>query len=261
MFKRLVIIFLYLSLTAIAAGYFVFADKIRAQNSKKIICDKISVNILDSAKNRFVSKDEVLNILGHSSKRPIGKNINSINLYSIETLLNRRSAIKESQAYIGLNGNLKIDIKQREPIIRIETQNGGFYIDETGYIFPLEYNFTSYVPIVSGFIPINIDTLYRGYSQKGETWINQILRLGNYIDKNEFWNNQIEQIYINENGEIILSPRVGPSTIVFGDLAGIGDKFVRLYAFYNEIIPKYGMNYYSEINLKYKNQIICKKNI
>jgi hypothetical protein len=259
MLRKIILYTIYLFLISLAGAYFYFAFLIKKQNENKTTCKKISVRILDSTQNRFVSKSEVLNILGKFEKRPLGKAVNQVDLPSIEKLLDRRSAIKESQAYIGLDGTLKIDITQRRPIIRIETKSGGFYIDETGYIFPLEYNFTSYVPIVSGYIPLEIEEKHRGFSSSGENWIDKIIELGIFIDNNNFWNNQIEQIYIDQNGDVCLSPRRGPELILFGDLNNIEDKFSRLYAYYKDIMPTTENEKYKIINLKYKNQIICKK--
>jgi len=46
--------------------------------------------------------------------------------------------------------------------------------------------------------------------------------------------------------------------ILFGPMDEIEEKFKKLKLFYKEVLPKKGWNTYSSINLKYKNQIVCK---
>ena len=70
----------------------------------------------------------------------------------------------------------------------------------------------------------------------------------------------IEQIYVDKNGDIILSPKVGNMEIIIGQMNNLEDKFSRLLAFYNNIAPSQGWNKYSTVNLKYKDQIVCKLN-
>ncbi|MBQ5802623.1 MAG: hypothetical protein IIW25_00145 [Bacteroidales bacterium] len=250
------------SLLVVALGaYFFFAAKLRREAKEKEVCRSITVTLLDSAQNRFVSKNEVVDIIEDFIGEPIGKKIEEINLANIELLLNKRSAIKESQASISRNGVLAIDITQRKPLLRIHTQNGGFYVDETGYIFPLVESFSSYVPIVTGHIPLDIDPSHRGNVEDGAgSWIEQLVEFGCFLNRNQFWNAMIEQIYVEKNGDIILSPKVGNMEIIIGQMNNLEDKFSRLLAFYKNIAPSQGWNKYSTVNLKYKDQIVCKLN-
>jgi cell division protein FtsQ len=86
----------------------------------------------------------------------------------------------------------------------------------------------------------------------------RILELGSYMSNSPFWSAQIEQIYIDPKGEIILSPRVGDQKIYFGTLSDIHNKFNKLYTFYKHIVPAEGWDKYSVVDLRYKGQIICK---
>jgi cell division protein FtsQ len=261
MIKKILIFISYTLLLALVGGYFYFANILYRRGAEKLLCKNISITILDSSQNRFVSKNEIKEIISTFSGSPIGQKIGKLNLYSMENLLNRRSAIKCTQVSIAIDGRLNIDITQRKPVVRIETSNGGFYVDDTEFLFPLEYRFSSYVPIVSGYIPFAIEQGHRGKLAKNAgLWIHRITKIGKYLDNNEFWNNQIEQIYVSEEGEIALYPRQGPEKIIFGDMYNIEIKFKELYAFYKDIVPVYGWDRYNTINLKFKNQIVCTKN-
>jgi len=263
MFKKILIWSVTILVLGVTGAYFFFAERLYAGRMPSQLCRDVEVILLDSAQNRFVQEAEVIEIMESFIGPCIGKAVDEINLHLIEQLLDQRSAIKRSQASITRDGKLTIEITQRKPVLRIQTESGGFYVDETQYIFPLVTTFTSYVPIVSGHIPFTLNSDHRGMALEDETnWMEKILRLGNYMSNDPFWSAQIEQIYVEESGDIILSPRIGKHKIIFGDLSDIDSKFDKLYTFYKNIIPTEGWNKYSAVNLKYKDQIICtvKKN-
>lgn len=259
MLKKILISIIVVLVFCAFGAYFFFAGKLYSTNMPAQVCNGVKITLLDSLQNRFVTQTEVLEILDGFMGENKGKRVDEIDLNIAEMLLNQRSAIKESQVSITRAGQLRIDITQRKPVLRIQTQNGGFYVDESQYIFPLVPSFTSYVPIVSGNIPFAIDENYRGMANNDTGgWMKQIMELGNFISLDPFWNAQIEQIYVDRNGDIILSPRVGDHKIIFGDLKDIEVKFNKLYTFYKNIAPEKGWEKYSTINLKYRDQIVCK---
>lgn len=261
MLKKILIYFLIAVVFGAIGCYFFFAEKLYREGMPKQLCKEVTITLLDSASNRFVTPNEVLEIVDGFSGKSIGQPVQDINTHLIEKLLNQRSAIKESQVSVTRSGSLNINITQRKPVLRIQSSNGGFYVDETEYIFPLVPTFTSYVPIVNGNIPFTLNDGHRGKAQEDESnWMGKMMELGNYMSNDPFWSAQIEQIYIDEKGEIILSPRIGNHKIIFGELTDIENKFDKLYTFYKHIVPAEGWDKYSSVNLKYKDQIICRTN-
>ena len=87
----------------------------------------------------------------------------------------------------------------------------------------------------------------------------QFYILASFVYKDPFWKAQIMQVYINNEGDMELIPRVGNHTIILGDVSGLEDKFSKLMIFYKQGLSKTGWNEYSTINLKYNNQVICTK--
>ena len=127
MFKKILISFVVVLALGAIGAYFYFAQMLYSKNMPSQMCREVNVVLLDSLQNRFVSKGEVLEIMNGFMGESIGKNIADIDLNTIEKLLDSRSAIKESQASITRAGELRIDITQRKPVLRIQTANGGFY--------------------------------------------------------------------------------------------------------------------------------------
>jgi cell division protein FtsQ len=245
-------------LVALFGAYFFFASLLEVKGREDDICTGIKVTILDSTINRFVSEEEVKSIIASSDLKVTDKKIDDINPYQLEQLLDKRSAIKLSDVAIDREGVLHVEITQRRPLLRIQGKDGGFYVDESCYVFPLVKSFTSYVPIVTGEIPLSLTAGQRGkVDNEGEKWLSSMLNFGEYLRNHEFWNSQIQQIEILPNGDIALYMRVGDQTVIIGELSDYEEKFRKLEAFYKNAVPIHGWNKYSEINLKYDDQVVC----
>jgi cell division protein FtsQ len=160
--------------------------------------------------------------------------------------------------YNDLTGEVKIEVRQRKPVLRIINSSlKSFYIDENGLKMPLSPNFAARVLIANG----NITESYGGIFDSVQTKLVQdIYHLTKYTLRNEFWNSQIEQIYVQENGDLVLIPRVGNHKIIFGDISEMEEKFENLMVFYIQALPKVGWETYSVINVKFKGQIIGVRN-
>jgi len=259
MFRKIMIYTGYTILFASLAAYFVFSTMLEKSESAKVKCKRIEIAVLDSAVNRFVSIQEIQGLIREEGITINESKLRHINLHELENILNNRTAIRRSIVNYNGQGVLHVKIEQRRPVLRFETENGGFYMDETAYMFPLVKTFTSYVPVVNGFIPLTLVPGYRGRVKQNKEWANEMLELGLFIDKNELLNAQVEQIYIDEKGDLHIIPRVGQHEIVFGKPDNPEAKFEKLMAFYNHVIPNAGWDKYKTISLQYSNQIVCTK--
>ena len=252
---------LYLALTALLVLYFWSANGLNRQGKSKEVCRNIKVTLLDSALNRFVTPKEVIGLLNQfNGKNTVGTHNDSIKLSLLETLLNSQSAIKDCQIFVCRDGQMNIEITQRRPLMRIEANSGGYYLDETGYIFPLIENTSTYIPIISGNLPINISDTRQLIGKDSVMWINKFIAMGKFIENNPYWNEQIEQIYFAENKDAELYLKGCDQRIIFGDLKYIDEKFTKLYSMLNNALPEVGWDKYSSIDLSFKNQIVCKRN-
>ena len=159
---------------------------------------------------------------------------------------------------------LEIKVEQRKPIARIFNRNGySVYIDDKGKTMQTSEFYTARVPVINGFVNIKSGeelSALTNDSLKNETLLDELYELTTYIRGNEFLKAQIEQIYVEKNGEIILIPKVGNQEIIFGKVEEIEKKFKKLLLFYKEGINPNNLNLYKTINLKFDNQIVCKKN-
>ncbi|MEA5005113.1 MAG: hypothetical protein VB022_01750 [Rikenellaceae bacterium] len=260
MLRKILIISSYVLLAGVLIAYFYFSTIITERKRMGELCRSIRVVVLDSAETGFISKEEIAEVIVENGIRPGESKLRHINNYQLELILNKKTAVKRSEVSYCRDGVLKVDIIQRKPVLRLETENGGFYMDESSYIFPLIKSFSPFVPVVSGEIPLVITPGYHGYIKKNQDWANSLKDLGVYILNSDSWNTLIEQIYVDEKGMLSFIPRDGSFEIVFGNIDKIDYKFRKLYAFYKDILPNVGPDMYKSVNLQFDNQIVCKKN-
>jgi cell division protein FtsQ len=142
--------------------------------------------------------------------------------------------------------------------MRIQAATGSFYIDDSGYIFPLSGVHTSYVPVMTGNVPMKIPAGFRGAIPEKETFLQQVYSLALYLDKNSFWQSQLTQLDVIDAANVCMIPREGNHVIYMGSLAEYEYKFKKLLAFYAKVCPA-DDDIYGSVDLRYSNQIVCKK--
>jgi len=259
--RKLKILTVWLGLMA----YFVFMPGFVSDRFNQQVCEKISVNILDSLTNRFVTGDDVLDIILENGSKILGYPLSTIDTRKLEEILEGESFIKKAELYKTVDGTLNADILQRRPLLRVINSRGfSYYLDREGAILPVSDKFTSRVPVANGyisepFLPGSLQSItdYERPADRRDRVIHDLYDLAVFIAGSELWRAQIAQIYVNSKYEFELIPRVGAHVIYFGDGSGYETKFRKLEALYLYGFNNEGWNNYEIINLKYENQVVC----
>jgi cell division protein FtsQ len=246
---------------ALLAGILVASYIAGKESRKGLVCKGLEVAIMDSLENSFVSKKDVKKYLDKEYGRYVGKNLDSIDLVKIEKIIDGRSAVKKSQAYVTKDSLLRIEITQRKPVVRFQKKDGGFYADEDGFIFPLQASYASHVQIIDGAIPLAANSGYKGAiaDPKEKEWFDRIMEIVNFIEKDRTWKDKIVQISVREDGDLILIPREGRERFLFGQPEDVEEKFSKMEKYYTHILPAKGEGHYRTVDLKYKGQIVCRE--
>ena len=238
------------------------------QEENNLKCQKLEIRVDNSNDNYFIEEEDIKAIINNTGNPVVGQPMGFINIPNLEMLINNNPSIAKAEVYKTIDGVLKVEVKQRNPIIRIFTKrNDSFYIDKEGYFMPLSQKYTSRVLIANGYIfsgynelnNSNISEIIKNDSLAAKTIIDDLFVLAQFINKNEWWTAQIQQIYVDENGELELIPRVGDHRIILGDVNDLEEKFNKLMIFYRQGLSKTGWNEYKTINLKFENQVVCTK--
>lgn len=223
-------------------------------------CERIEVEIIDSLKNSFVTPKDVKMYLDKGYGEYIGQPLDSLDLVKIERIVDGRSAVKKSQAYVTKDGTLHVKVSQRKPVVRFQKTDGGFYADQEGYIFPLQSSYTSHVQVIDGNIPLAANSGYKGAIENPDElrWFKKVMAIVNYMENSKVWKDKIVQISVDNKGELILVPREGREKFRFGQPVDIEEKFRKMEAYYTTIIPEKGRHAYTSVDLRNRGQIVCK---
>ena len=209
----------------------------------------------------FVTAEDIEGYLKNEYGAYIGQRLDSVDLARVEAILGNKSAILKAEAYTTPDGFLNVKVFQREPAVRFQKGTVGFYADSEGFLFPLQDNYTSKVPIIDGDIPIAFEIGYKGEptTDKEKEWLANVISLMNFIRESKTWSDNISQISVRHGGDLVLVPRKGKELFIFGPPVDIEDKFARIGKYYTAIVPEKGEGYYSTVNVKFKGQIVCRK--
>jgi cell division protein FtsQ len=164
--------------------------------------------------------------------------------------------VKEAQVYADMKGEIFTLIVQKQPLIRIINNNGvSYYLDENGKKMPVSNNFTTRVPVATGFVETVNNPERDSAVQK------QLFDLISFIRNDEFLLALCEQIDVSEKGEFEIIPKMSRHRFLIGDALHLEQKFRRMKIFYNEVMTSDTVQNFNTVNLKYHNQIICTKTI
>jgi len=216
------------------------------------------VEILIPGADNFIEREEIDAILKQGQGELVGRSLEEINIHEIEKSLKANPYIAFAKVYVDMDGLIKIEVKQRQPVLRVLNAGGqDYYIDSDGLKMPMSPNFTADVLVATGHI-------LEGFGGKIDTLLtpmaDDLYKTALFIKKDTLWNAQIEQIFVSDKSDIELIPRVGNQRIILGNADSIETKMRNLLAFYKQAMPLVGWGAYKIINLKYINQIVCVKN-
>ena len=227
--KILVIIFLPFCIQIFASG----RNKMRVV--KEVVVDHQDENmyVTDEAIRRTIFKDP-------QAQHPMGL----LRLNEIEKLLDNNVMIEKSEVFCTIDGTLNAKIKQREPIARVYDGAGGYYMDTQGKKMPLSSSYSARVPVLRG---------------NTEQYWQASYALMQFIQNDQWMAENITEVLVKPNGEYDFLMRVPTFKVVFGKFEDEALKKANLKAFYKQLEKTNKLNEYSVVNLKYMNQVVCRR--
>lgn len=223
---------------------------------KKARCRNVIVTIHDSENNKLIDENMVRATLQkHFSEGFEGKAIATIPMSKIEQVLATIQQADDIKVYADVLNNLQIDVSQAQPMFRVINKNGvGFYVSKNCKRFPLSHKFTVRVPIAVGNISAEVSN-----GKTDSILMQRICGIVRYTSEDDFWRIATDQIVVNDEHEIEIVPNIGQMSIVVGDDNNIEDKLEKAMVFMREGLNKVGWNKYEKIDVRFNNQIVCKK--
>ncbi len=248
MLRKLLIIAGYL----ILAAFMVVTLAFSANEGRNIPCRSITIEFREDEPIK-ISKQEIARLVNAADDQLVGKNLSLINAETIEKEVEKHQAVLNAEVYkviakdsLSYSGILGVKVKHREPVLRVLSSSGRYYLDENGEHIPVSDHYTARVLTVTGYF--------------NETFAReQVLPFVLFVDQSPFWKAQIEQIHVEKDGDVLLTPLVGDHLIELGPFEGFPQKLRNMKAFYQQVMVNNNWEKYKQVSVKYKNQVIAKK--
>ncbi len=230
---KLMLLFVFVLLLTVSAS---------VRNGSRML---VSSEITFANENQPLLEKKIVNNLLIQNKGSV-KNIakDALVLNSIETQLDANPYVRNSEVYVSVNGEVGVDILQKRPLGRVETDKS-FYIDEEGKKMPTSPNFSVRVPLVTG--------------KEVNTSINELFSLLKSIDEDPFFRKEIVGIVVLRDKKFKLLLREFNFYIVFGSIENKMLKLNNFKAFYKKATKDKTINNYKYVNLQIASQVICTK--
>lgn len=212
----------------------------------EIACNRLEISLSDSV--HFAGRTEVKDFIESGYAQCIGMRIEDIDLARIEEMMCSRSYVQACQAWVTDDGVLHVDILNREPVILFKNSTGSFYADSQGYFFPVLGEPMENVRTIDGDVSHAFDL----------DFMNTLMHVFKTIETDKFWSGRLSHYSITANGDFVITDKDG-LLVLLGNGKDISQALSRAEKYYSSIKPRKEEGYYKSINVKYKNQIICRQ--
>lgn len=204
---------------------------------------EVSVEFLGE-NNLYITQETVNKLLIQNQAQVTSVPKETLDLNELESALNSNAMIKSAEVYVTVDGVVKADVEQRNPIARVYGDES-CYIDDEGFKMPLSANHSAHVPLVTGRITAEN--------------LEHVFLMATKIYEDAFLKKHIVQIHQTDAGDIVLSARALDFKIHIGDLKSLDKKINNFKAFYQKARKDNVLEKYSKVNLQFVNQVVCTK--
>ena len=232
--------------SVLVVGYLIFSAIYFGGLMRNRVCIGFEVVVRDSVRLQFVQAHDVVELVKRYNLYPVGKTFDEINMLTIRDaiLTNQLIESESAKVFATSRGRIVASITQREPVLRVISDTyGSFYVDSNREIMPVSPNFAVHVPLATGMI-------------NKEFAKDCLFNFAMFLHRNPNWNAWFEQIVVERNQHVVLIPRVGDFRIIMGTLDNYATKLDNFDLFVERGLNVVGWNRYSEINLRFENQIV-----
>jgi len=257
---------LHISFMVILLAGTAFLLAFTEQEYKRKTYRDFRIDVLNASEIAMITSDEIKELIVKKFGEIEGSPITGIDLNELESFVTGNPYVSSCEVFQTIGGELILKTRVRAPLIRIINEEGKqFYLDYTGCAMPLNPDRPSHVLIANGRIRdhfVSLDKSERPLSAFPDSSVlHQVYPIAYHISADDFLKSFIDQVYVKENMEIELVPKIGSQTIIFGSAVDAREKLENLKTFYREVMSNMDWKVYKSINLKYKNQVVCSKYI
>ena len=231
---------------SLLVAYVLFAMVFFPAARTTTICREVSIDIRDADQRAYVTTREISDYLVGTCGSLIGDSVDHALLSSVEQILVEHPMLRTAEAWCSPEGIIPLSVTQRQPVFRVMGEEN-YFIDTDRRRMPTRTSTAAYVPVVTGRVPLHFAA-------------GELFDFICWLEQDDYWWAQIEQIHIVSPKRIELVPRVGTGVIVLGTLEDYPAKLRKLRKLYQDGFSSFGWNNdYAEVDLRFRGQVVCRK--
>lgn len=218
------------------------------------VCTGVHISYRDGGEGKYVTQAAVARLLDTRGLAAIkGSPLHDLDLKAMEKRLEKDPWVKNAEIYIDGKHVLQVKVQEKYPVARLFTLDGeSFYTDSNMQRIPLSQSYTPRLPV---FTSLPLKKGKRG--SRDSLLMSDILEIVRFLQTDSLWMAQVDQCEYDPVKGFILIPKIGEHRILIGNGKDIREKFRKLSLFYVQVMSVSGWNSYTEVDLRFKGQIVA----
>ena len=255
--KLLNILLLVLTLAALVAlsVYFIYNHFHEELKEVRLKVDR-------DRENGFIDYEKTYDVIMKICDTANNAQVMDIPVDSVLNVLRANPWTTEVKGEINLDAVFDIIVKECQPVMRIyNNKNKSVYLDAEGNIYPTNDRYTPYLLIANGNVSFPHDAMGNVADEVyANTDLPEIYALTKGVMADEYARTYVKQIYKDKKKNYIFSLNNTNIIVIFGDVNDIEEKLFKMKHFFMKMQGNPELDTYKEINLNFKNQVVCTKN-
>lgn len=217
------------------------------QTPSSVPCEEVVYFFSDASQRMYVSEEELNTLLEKEQLYPVGKSIGSVALYRMEQLFSEHSMIRSAECYLTPRHTVQVDLSQRIPLLRVERDEETYFVDTDRKRMPYRPAVTDSVPVIKGAVTEEMACAeLAGYAK--------------WLQGNRYWRERVSHLDVRSPKMIHLYLKgAGQPRIILGEIDGYKAKLAKLRTYFEEGAAVTQDKEYTELDLRFKDQVIGRK--
>lgn len=207
--------------------------------------ENLAVKFSSENANYFLNDSIIKKIVSKEDKDLMSLTLSEVDVEKIEEKVANSPYVDSVEVNKDVKGTIHFDIKTKEPIARVSSPKGEFYISTSGQKMPLSKLNSAVVLLINGDVQ--------------EYEYEDLSKFVKAIQENDLLKNHIIGIEKVGKRSYNLIVNRGNFYIEFGTLNNFEKKLINLQLFYDQYIDYVGTDQYEKLSLKFINQVIATK--
>ena len=210
------------------------------------MCPSLTYKFQDADERMYVSESELDSLLRREEVYPVGKHIDRLAIHRIEGVIDRHPMIERAECFTTPMYEVKVNIRQRTPLLEVRTPIERYYIDTHHMIMPWREEIKDDVLLVTGAVGPQAAS-------------SQLAEMAEWLQENDYWRERIHHIHMRTPMMAVLDPDdKSQPQVVIGTLYDFPRKLNKLRIFRENSAEATQDKHYRELDIRFKGQVIAR---